>query len=87
MALPKATVQLQAPTKPLGATSAAAVGTVALDEEDEPTEKAGLINILSIVGFAAAVVVLAVQLSTASTWINAEDNPSKGEWFSQLSPL
>lgn len=84
MALPKATVQLQKPTQPLMPTGAAATGTAAAaDEEEESTENEGIINILSIVGFAAALVVLAFQLMTANVWISAEDNPSKGQW-SQL---
>ncbi len=52
------------------------------DEEDEDSND-GLANILSIVGFAAALVVLGLQLKTANIWISAEDNAKKGEW-SQL---
>jgi hypothetical protein len=85
IALPKATVQLQPPTQPLGTSfPATQVGTLAAAEEEEETEtNEGIINILSIVGFVAALVVLTLQLMTASTWINAEDNQNKGQW-SQL---
>jgi hypothetical protein len=87
MALPKATVQLQAPTQPLG-TSFSSPSQVATTQDDEDDEdgKEGLVNILSGVGLAAALIVLAFQLMTANTWISAEDNPNKGDW-TQLSPL
>ncbi len=52
------------------------------DDEDENGNE-GIINILSIVGFVAALVVLAFQLMTANVWISAEDNARVGEW-SQL---
>jgi len=85
MALPKATVQLQPPTQPLGTSfpSASQMATVQADE-DEESGGAGLANILSGVGFAAALVVLAFQLMTASTWISAEDNSKKGDWMQLL---
>jgi hypothetical protein len=44
-------------------------------EEATPLEK-----ILAGVGLAAALVLLALQLSLASTWINAPDNPNAGSW-------
>lgn len=85
IALPKATVQLQPPTQPLGTSfsSPSQMATLQQDDEEETTENEGLVNILSIVGFAAALVVLAFQLMTANTWISAEDNPTRGDW-SQL---
>ena len=86
MALPKATVQLQAPTQPLGTSfaSPSQLGTLAAADEDEDEGgNEGIVNILSIVGFIAALVVLAFQLMTANTWISAEDSQRKGEW-SQL---
>lgn len=86
MVLPKATVQLQPPTRPLGTSfPASQVGTVAAveDDDEDVDSKQGLINIISIVGFIAALVVLGFQLMNANTWINAEDNARKGEW-SQL---
>jgi hypothetical protein len=83
MALPKATVQLQAPTSPLGTTFATSVPTLQGDDDDEEEAGDGLGSILSIVGFVAALVVLSFQLMTASTWISASDNPKTGDW-SQL---
>ncbi len=86
IALPKATVQLQPPTQPLGTSFSAPsqAGTLKVaDEEEEEVGNDGLANILSIVGFAAALIVLGLQLKTANIWINAEDNAKKGEW-SQL---
>jgi hypothetical protein len=85
MALPKATVQLQPPTQPLGTSfPPSQMGTmVSADDDDDEGGNEGIINILSIVGFVAALVVLAFQLMTASVWISVEDNPRAGEW-SQL---
>ena len=87
IALPKATVQLQPPTQPLGTSfpSASQAATLQADEDEEETNE-GLANILSGVGLAAAIVVLVVQLMTANVWISAEDNPQTGDW-TQLSPL
>lgn len=85
MALPKATVQLQPPTQPFGSSPPPQqMGTMVstADDEDENGNE-GIINILSIVGFVAALVVLAFQLMTANVWISAEDNARVGEW-SQL---
>ena len=84
--LPKATVQLQAPTQPLtaGAASASQMATYEMDEEEE-SGAAGFIKILSIVGFIAACVLAYFQFDIASTWINAEDREDlmKGD-FMQL---
>ena len=84
IALPKATVQLQPPTQPLGTSfsSPSQLGTLKIAEDDDEEEGGSdrLSNILSIVGFAAALVVLSLQLKTASVWISAEDNAKKGEW-------
>jgi len=81
IALPKATVQLQAPTQPLG-TSFSSPSQIATlqSEDDEEGGNEGLLNILSIVGFAAALVVLIFQLMTASTWISAPDSDAPGDW-------
>jgi hypothetical protein len=87
MALPKATVQLQKPTQPLAAASASSQPqSEGAEEENEVVEAGqGLANGLAIAGFIAALVVLYLQISTAGTWINAEDNENKGQWFSQLT--
>ena len=86
-ALPKATVQLQPPTQSLGTTfPSSQAPALESDEEEEEEAGQGLVSILSGVGFAAALIVLAFQLMTAGTWINAEDNEKKGDW-TQLSPL
>lgn len=80
VSLPKATVQLTPPTSPMGATlPPQSISTLSADDEDEAQES-GLANILSIVGFAAALVVLYFQFSTASTWVKAEDNEKAGQW-------
>jgi hypothetical protein len=77
IALPKATIQLQAPNALPGVSpSVATFSTVVTEDEEEGSEK--IVNILSIVTLIAAVVVLVFQLSTASTWIKAEDNPNTG---------
>jgi hypothetical protein len=71
MALPKATVQLQAPTQPLGTSfSSTTVSTLSADDDDDDTEaNEGLATILSGVGLAAALVVLVLQLMTANVWV------------------
>lgn len=87
MALPKATVQLQPPTAPLGTSfsSPSQMATLQADDDDDAGEaNEGLAKILSGVGFAAALVVLAFQLMTASTWVGAEDNDKKGDWMQLL---
>ncbi|MCX6866236.1 MAG: hypothetical protein NTV46_08480 [Verrucomicrobia bacterium] len=80
--LPKATVQLQAPTQALGAafppTSQVAMFKVEEEVEEEPYSL--LVNILSGVGFAAAIAVLVLQLMISQIWINVEDNPKVGDW-------
>lgn len=78
--LPKATVQLQSPTAPLGATSPSLAPSLQIEDEEEVDPQEGLLNILSGVGLAAALVVLALQLMCANVWISAEDNPKTGEW-------
>jgi len=88
MALPKATVQLQPPTQPLGTSfsSGSPAATVQSDDDDEEGGNDTIVNILSGVGFAAALVVLAFQLMTANVWINAPDSQTPGDW-TRLSPL
>ncbi len=83
--LPKATVQLQAPTQPLGTSfpSASQAATLQMEDEEEEDANEGVVNILAGVGFADALAILAFQLMLANTWISADDNPRQGEW-SQL---
>jgi len=50
------------------------------EDEDDGEPHEGLIKILSGVGFAAALVLFAFQISLAGNWINVEDNPRKGDW-------
>lgn len=83
VALPKATVQLQAPTQPLGTTPRPAFGqtaTLAGDDDEESAGGEGIANALSVVGFIAALAVLAFQLMIANTWVSAKDNPEQGSW-------
>lgn len=79
--LPKATVQLQAPTQPLGTSfpTSTQAATLQIEEEEEVDAKAGLHNILSVVGLIAAIVLLIFQLSIADLWISATDKP--GDWM------
>jgi hypothetical protein len=83
MALPKATVQLQAPTAPLGSTFASSTPSMATEDEEEEEGSNVVTNVLSIVGFVAALVVLSFQIMTANVWVSAKDNAKSGEW-SQL---
>ncbi|HSP41424.1 MAG TPA: hypothetical protein VLO11_01010 [Luteolibacter sp.] len=79
--LPKATVQLQPPTAPIGAVSPSQAATLRVEDDEEDVEPhEGLLKILSGVGFAAALLLLVVQISLAGVWINAEDNSRKGDW-------
>jgi hypothetical protein len=83
IALPKATVPLQAPTQPLGTSFSNPTGAATLamdDDEDDGEENEGLLKALSIVGFVAAVVVLSFQLMTAGAWIKAPDSENPGDW-------
>jgi len=77
-ALPKATVQLQPPTAPLGAGSQAP--TLMMEEDDEQEPHEGLFNILAGVGLAVAVLVLVFQLMLANVWISADGHPRSGDW-------
>lgn len=70
--LPKATVQLQPPTSPIGTSAASQAPTLLVEEEEEQEPEEGLVKILAGVGFAAALVVLALQLMVASIWVNGE---------------
>jgi hypothetical protein len=83
--LPKATVQLQAPTQPLtaGSSSASQLATLQMDDEEDESGAGGFVKGLSIVGFIAACVVFYFQIVTANTWVNAPDRTDetmKGDW-------
>jgi hypothetical protein len=89
--LPKATVQLQAPTQPLSAATASAsqMATLKMDEEEEDESGAsGLLKFLSVVGFIAACVVLYFQYDISNTWINASDREAtiKGDFMQLFEP-
>jgi hypothetical protein len=83
IALPKATVQLQAPTQPLGTARPTLTQAPTLQSEDDEDEGSGetVANVLSIVGFIAALAVLAFQLMISNTWIHAkyEGKPGVGD--------
>jgi hypothetical protein len=81
--LPKATVQLQPPTAPIGTSSPAQTPTLFVEEDEDDEPHGGVVKVLAGVGFAAALLVLVLQLMLASHWISAEDNPKSGDW-SQL---
>ncbi len=86
--LPKATVQLQPPTQPIGTGFAAtshSANLESIDDDDADEAGEGIVNILAIVGFVAAIIVLSFQLMTASTWINAPDNEAPGDWMQLFS--
>ena len=85
--LPKATVALSPPTKPLTAGGVAAKPSkpdlATAETGPDETGAETFTNILAGVGLAAAIIVLSLQLNLASVWIDAEDNESEGG-FSQL---
>lgn len=71
--LPKATVQLSQ-TQPMDApatpSQAATIHTA--DDDGAPDDGEGAANVLSIVSLVAALIVLGVQLATASIWIEGD---------------
>jgi hypothetical protein len=68
VSLPKATVQLQPPTQPLGTATPtfSTAPTIQTEDDEEKGETAA--NILSIVGFLAAAAVLVIQFMTFKIW-------------------
>jgi hypothetical protein len=91
MGLPKATMQMPSatPTMPLGSSFSAPALVPSFSDEDDDEEyeddkHANLLKILTGIGLAAACLVLYLQYSAASTWMNAEDNPNKDAGMSQL---
>jgi hypothetical protein len=88
IALPKATMQLQTPTLPLGTSpvSAAPMATkpAAIENEDEESDTSAVVTVLSGLGLVAALVVLTFQLVTANTWVSAPENEGQG-WSALFS--
>ena len=69
VSLPKATVQLQPPTQPLGTATPTFSTAPTIQTEDDESEKGQTAaNILSIVGFLAAAAVLVIQFMTFNVW-------------------
>jgi len=81
IALPKATVQLQAPTQPLGTARPTLTQSPTLQGEEDEDEGSGetVANVLSIVGFIAACAVLAFQIMMAQTWVGSKYVQAAGE--------
>jgi hypothetical protein len=82
--LPKATVQLQAPTRPLGTSfpTSSQIATFKVEDEDEAEPDTLIVRILSGLGFAAALTALGLQLQLADIWISGDDaNPRAGDWM------
>ncbi len=75
--------QLHPPTSPIGTSGAAQAPTLFVEEDEDAEPHEGAVKVLAGVGFAAALLVLVLQLMLASHWISAEDNPKSGDW-SQL---
>jgi hypothetical protein len=87
--LPKATVQLQAPTQPLtaGTASASQMATFEMGDNEEESGVSGFTKVLSIAGFLAACVLFYFQFDIARTWIDAEDRKvQKGDYQLLLEP-
>ena len=84
VALPKATVQLNPPTQPLGtqAPAASQMATMKVSEDDSESGGDGISNILSILGFLGAAAVIAIQLMTAAVWLGTDSDGEKQpiEW-------
>lgn len=83
VSLPKATVALNPPTKPLSPIGVATTQkpTLSTLEEAEDETGAGTFSkVLAGVGLVAALVVLGIQLKISNIWIGAEDNDRNGDW-------
>lgn len=83
VSLPKATVALNPPTKPLSPIGAAVTQKPTLSTLEEAEDETGadtFAKVLASVGLVAALVVLGIQLKISSIWIGAEDNVRNGEW-------
>ena len=82
-ALPKATVQLTAPTQPVASSSPSQMATLPVDDDEDDSAGSPLVNGLSIVGFVAALALLAFQIMIANVWISKDDPTTQdraGEW-------
>ncbi len=73
VALPKATVQLNPPTQPIGSQGPAAsqMATMRVSEQEESGGN-GTANVLSILGFVGAAAVIAIQLMTAAVRLGTD---------------
>lgn len=76
VALPKATVQLNPPTQPLGSSAAPAsqMATMKVSEEESSTGNEGIVNVLAILGFLGAAAVIALQLMTSAVWLGTDSD-------------
>lgn len=86
VALPKATVAITPPTKPIGPGNFGSTQKPTLFSEEEPEDETGagtFAKILAGVGLVAALVLLGIQLNMTNIWVNVEDNNMRGDW-SQL---
>jgi hypothetical protein len=70
VSLPKATVQLQPPTQPLGTAgpSLSQAATIRTSDEEEEAGNSTVVNVLSILGFLASAAVLVFQFQTLNLW-------------------
>jgi hypothetical protein len=98
--LPKATVSLNPPTKPLspvgsatrplspssaGAKPTIKQATLSISEQDDIESGASsFTKILAGVGLAAAILVLSLQLKMSNIWLNADDFEYPGDWMQIL---
>lgn len=81
MALPKATVQLAAPTQPLSTPRPTFSQGPAVEEEEVEVES-GVSTALAAVAMIAALVLLVFQLVIANTWIQQTSDQSWVNLFS-----
>ena len=97
--LPKATVSLNPPTKPLSPIGSATrplspsspgaatirQATLSTPEQDDiESGSSTFTKILAGVGLVAAIVVLSLQLKMSNIWLNADDFEYPGDWMQIL---
>ena len=84
VSLPKATVALNPPTKPLSPPTSPPVSQKPLlstvEEAEDETGAGTFAKVLAGVGLGAALLVLGIQLKISNIWIGAEDNDRNGDW-------